>query len=448
MNEDIAERIAAGAPARVRESFLRAIIPGLGQTLAQVRVNPARIKRCNAREARRVVALVDDPETLTLIAAHEKRVSVRDALRSNPAWQRTSHESVCAHCQAMPTLPLDDIDLIRAAVGPRDARIAAFGASEICPELIIRTLRLLDPAVSADCWDSAFANVLGHSARAYVELAAGRTPVAPASAPDWEGRNQAHMRRFLEDEPVHTSALLDLAIDAGTVPAHWEVCLEEWCHVLETYDAVALTGKHLVPFPAIVRAWGNLSARAHIGALGHAQSCTELKILLETLTVDDIIEARSKEHLAREILAVIQRFPDLDSNSRVELVAMLPRREVGEYLLGRLGSVPDTNQIEELFALYNLGQRQISYRSLIEQAGRNETSGEHRLTRSALITALVGTARPAELFSGENRVSQAAHAYTWERLEGDNAITAFAGLLEEWAGTLPDLIETARELGR
>ena len=448
MNEDIAERIAAGAPASVRESFLRAVIPGLGQALLQVRENPARIKRCNARQARRVVALVNDPETLTLIAAHEQRVSVRDALRSNPAWQRTPHELVCAHCQAMPTLPLDNIYLIRAAVSPRDVRIAAFGASEICPELIMRTLRLLDPAVAVELWQSAFANVLGYSAQAYVELAAGRTPLAPASVPDWGGRNQPHMRRLLEDEPAHTSALLDLAIGAGTVPSHWEVCLEEWCDVLKTHDAVALAGKHRIPFPAIVRAWDTLSSRARIVALGHAQSCAELELILETLTVDDIIEARSKDHLARELLAVLHRFPSLDSSSRLGLVSMLPRREVGEYLLGRLGSVPDPDQIEDILALYNLGQRQISYRTLIEQAGRNETAGEHRLTRRALIEALVGTARPAELFSGENRVSQAAHAYTWERLEGENAIMAFAGLLEEWTGNLPDLIETARELGR
>lgn len=448
MNEDIAERIAAGAPSRVRETFLRSVIPGLAQALTQVRSNPARIKRCNARQARRVISLIDDPATLARIAEHEQRVSVREAIRSNPAWQRTPHETVCADCREEPTFPLDDPERIRGAVGARDVRIAVFGTSEVCPEKIMRTLHLMDTDEIGELWSAGFANTLAHSVRAHVALAAGRTPLEPGSVAAWGGRNQSQMRRLLADEPVVTPALLDLAVSAGEVPAHWKVEDAEWLRVLLARDAVALTGPHRIPFHVIVSAWDQLSSRARIAALNHAGTCAELETLLENLHQDDIAEARSKEHLARDLVAVLHRFPDLESGRRLGLVGMLPRREIGEYLLGRLGAVPDPDQIEDILALYNLGQRQPSHRLLIDQAGRNETTGEHRLTRRVLIEALVATARPAELFSGENRVSEAAHAYTWERLDGENAVTAFAGLLEEWAGTLPDLVETARELGR
>lgn len=448
MNEDIAERIAAGAPPRVREAFLRAVIPGLGQALQMVRMNPARIKRCNVRQARRVISLIDDATTLVKISEYEQRVSAREAIRSNPAWQRTPHETVCAHCNEEPTLPLDDIERIRAAIGHRAERIAVLGTPEICPEKVMRTLYMADPGVQPELWKLAFTHTLGHSARAHVALAAGRIPLAPGDVPTWGTRNQPLMRRLLAEEPSHTPALLDLAIGVGAVPLHWSITDDEWLGALRIHDAGALTGQHRVPWRVITAAWESLSSRARIVALNHAGTCAELETLLENLHQDDIAEARSTEHLARDLVALLHRFPDLESGRRLGLVSMLPRREIGEYLLGRLGAVPDADQIEDILAIYNLGQRQVSHRLLIEQAGRNESLGEHRVTRLALIEALVKIAKPAELFSGENRVSEAAHTYAWERLEGENAVTAFAGLLEEWAGTLPDLVETARELGR
>lgn len=448
VNEDTAERIAAGAPERVREAFLRAVVPGLGQAVEQVRGNPARIRRCNVRQARRVVSLINDPRTLAGIAEHERRVSVREAIRQNPAWQRTPHETVCAHCAASETLPLDDLELIAASVGPREKRLSVTGTSETCDEKIMRTLHLLDPDVQPELWQLALHHTLSHSARAYVELAAGRIPVDAASVPAWGGRNQPRMRRLLEAETRVTPALLDLAMTAGSVPAHWEVTAEEWERALCDHDVTALAGQHRVPVDAIERAWRRLSPRARILALGHATTTGELETLLDGLEAGDIEEATRRETFARGIIDILHRFPDLVSLRRLGLVSMLPRREIGEYLLGRLGFVPEIDQIENILALYNLGQQQPSHRLLVELAGKNETTGENRALRQALIDALVRNARPSDLFFGENRVSGAAHTYVWERLSSEPAISAFAGLLEEWTGTLPDLVETAQELGR
>lgn len=448
MNEDIAERIAAGAPENVREPFLRSVIPGLGHALTQVRANPARIKRCNARQARRIVSLIDDPLLLVKIAEHEQRVSVREKFRENPAWHRAPHETMCAHCSEDPTFPLDDMGIIRAAVGTREERLAALGTPEVCPEKVLRTLQQLDGSAQTELWRTAFSNTLGHSARAHVELAAGRTPLDPGSGPAWGGRNQPLMRRLLVNEPAPTPGLLDLAVGARLIPSHWDIDAVQWGALLRTHDIGVLTSERRIPVHVLTGAWDVLSSRARVVSLGHAEACGELEILLELLEEADIVEARSREQLAREVVTVLQRFQDLDAGRRLGLVSLLPRRELGEYLLGRLGVVPDPAQIDDLLALYNLGQRHPSYRFLVDMAGRNETTGEHRSTRHALIDALVRTARPAELFAGENRVSEAAHAYTWERLDDGYAVTAFAGLIDEWAGTLPDLVETARELGR
>lgn len=448
MNEDTAERIAAGAPANVRETFLRTVLPGLGQTLLQVRANPARIKRCNARQARRVISLIDDPTTLADIADHEQRVSVREAIRNNPVWQDTPHAKTCSHCRDEQTLPLGDIERIRAAVGPRDARIAAFGTSDVCHEKILETLKRVEPAIQPELWRTAFTNVLAYSVRAYVELAAGRLPLAIQDAPPWEGSSQAHMRRLLANEPRATRALLDFAITTGSVPSHWDVTDEEWCRVLRERDIVTIGGAHRVPLRAVHATWEQLSSRARVGALVHAETLAELEGLLGAFDEADIDEARGRDALARHVVATIQRFPELEGTRRLGLVAMLPRREIGEYLLGRLGALPEPGQIPDILALYNLGQRTTSHRFLIDQAGRNEAAGEHRETRRALIETLVRTARPGEIFSAANRVSEAAHAYVWEQLDGENSIVAFAGLLEEWAGTLPELVAAARELGR
>jgi hypothetical protein len=447
MNEDIAERIAAGAPESVREAFLRTVVPGLGQAVEQVRSNPARIRRCNVRQARRVVSLINDPRTLAGIAEHERRVSVREAIRRNPAWQRTPHETICTHCAVSETLPLDDLEHITATVGPREKRLAVTGTSETCDEKIMRTIHLLDAAVQPELWQLAFHHTLSHSAPAYVELAAGRIPVDRTDVPAWGGRNQPRMRRLLEAEPCSTPALLDLAVTAGAVPAHWEVTVDEWERVLREHDVTALTGQHRIPIAAIEQVWARLSARARILALGHATTTGELETLLDGLEADDIEEAHRRETFARGIIDVLHRFPDLGSPRRLGLVTMLPRREIGEYLLGRLGFVPEIDQIDDILALYNLGQQQPSHRMLVEMAGKNETIGENRALRQALITALVRNAKPSDLFSGENRVSEAAHAYTWEHLRSEPAVSAFAGLLEEWTGTLPDLVETAQELG-
>lgn len=413
-----------------------------------VRANPGRIKRCNVRQARRVISLIDDPMTLAKISEHEQRVSVREAIRGNPAWSRTPHETVCAPCREEPALPLDDIDRLRAAVGPRAERIAVLGTPEICPEKVLRTLHMVDTDVQPELWKLAFTHTLGHSATAHVALAAGRIPLAPDDVPAWGARNQSLMRRLLAEEPAHTPALLDLAVNVGAIPPHWTIADDEWLRVLRTYDSGALTGEQRIPWRIITAMWESLSSRARILALNHAGTRTELETLLEKLQPDDIAEVRSKEYLARGVVILLNRFPDLASERRLGLVSMLPRREIGEYLLGRLGVLPDLDRIGDVLSVYNLGQRQASYRLLIDQAGRDESTGEHRLTRQTLIEALVRTAKPSELFSGKHRVSEAAHAYTWERLESENAVTAFAGLLEEWTGTLPDLIETAQELGR
>jgi len=448
VNEDTAERIAAGAPENVRETFLRSVIPGLGHALTQVRANPARIKRCNARQARRIVSLIDDPLLLVKIAKHEQRVSVREKLRENPAWHRAPHETTCVHCRENPTFPLDDMRVIRAAVGTREERLVALGAPDVCPEKLLRTLQQLHGSAQTELWRTAFSNTLGHSARAHVELAAGRTPLDPGSVPAWGGRNQPLMRRLLANEPAPTPGLLDLAVGARLIPSHWDIDAAQWGELLRTHDIGVLASEPRIPIHVLTGAWEALSSRARVSSLAHAETCGELEILLELLEEADIAEARSREPLARGVITVLERFQDLDAGRRLGLVSLLPRRELGEYLLGRLGVVPDPEQIDDLLILYNLGQGYSSYRFLIDMAGRSETAGEHRSTRHALIDALLRVARPAELFAGENRVSEAAHAYTWQRLDDEHAVTAFAGLIDEWAGTLPDLVESARELGR
>jgi hypothetical protein len=450
VNERDAERLAAGAPRAVRETILRTLLPGLGAAIEQVRVDPRRIRRQNVGQARRIVSLVEDPELLAAIADHENRVSVREALREHPLWQNTPHERSCVHCARTPVLRVEDLDVLRNALGPRGHRSAAseHGVSAECDEQIMRTLAILDPDVRSEFWQLAFKHKLLSSVRARVELAAGRTPLAPGDVPRWEGRNQPRMRRLLADEPVHTPALLELAVLSHSVPRHWKVTIDEWCQLLKEYETTVLNGNFDVPLAAIERHWGDLLPRSRVLSLRHVSEVSELERLLASLDAEDTVEAKSNDACARTIVDLLHRFPQLDTSRRLGLVAMLPRREIGEYLLGRLGTVPEPAEIDDVLVLYGMGQRAPGHRVLIDAAGRNETPGEHRRVREHLIDALVRSALPRELFAAENRVSFAAHRFTWENLTEPAAIVAFAGLLEEWTGTLPELVETALELSR
>lgn len=164
------------------------------------------------------------------------------------------------------------------------------------------------------------------------------------------------------------------------------------------------------------------------------------------LETGDIDWSRASERNGEKLVRLLHRFPALDANRRLGIISMLPRRTIGEHLLGRLGISLHPEDVENVLALYGLGQKTRSYRALIDQAGRAETSFENRATRNALIAALVSVSTPKELFAVDNRVSEAAHNYTWGRLTGDNAVTFFASMLEEWTGTLPELVEAANEL--
>ena len=448
MHEESAERIAAGVPRALRETFLRNAIAGLGQALEQVRNNPERIRRCNARTARHVVALIDDPDLLARVGDAEKRVSVRDVLLANPAWKRNEEHRTCPLCVERPILPTDDPDLLAQILESRDARLRILGSAAICGEQVIRTIESLPADEQGRYWRLAFDGVLSGSVRARVELAAGRIPAPLGGVAPWTGRNNSIMRRALDDETTHNRDLLELAVVNRHIPAHWDITDDEWYEALLAHDRQALESGRTAPQDAIERAWPRLTSRARLRALPHAQTREGLEKLLVLLEDADIASARTDDGLAPGVVGLLHRFPDLDAARRLGLICLLPRPRIAAYLLGRLPVLPPTAEMADILAVYTLGTRTPTLRALIDAAGRTESEGEHRATRERLIELLVETALPRELFAVENRVSVAAHRYVWSRLTTDGAVAAFAGLLDEWAGTLPELVETAQELAR
>lgn len=261
MLEDVAERIAAGAPETRREAFLRSAVPGLGGALDAVRSNPARIKRYNVRQARRIVSLLDDPELLAAVSEHERRTSVRETLRANRAWKRGPHERNCVSCREMPTLPYDDIDRLTKLLSDRHARENAFGTANLCEEQVIRTVNAVDENRRPELWRTAFAHTLRHSARAHVEAAAGRIAhTAPAG--DWGGHSPSVLRGLLETEPASTTALLELALTARHIPDHWEVTDEQWYHLLSEEPEYSIASTDRIPVRVILEVWDRLPGGA------------------------------------------------------------------------------------------------------------------------------------------------------------------------------------------
>jgi len=448
MNEDTAERIAGGAPARVRETFLRSAIPGLGPALEQVRARPARIRRHTAATAKRVVSLIDDPDLLARIAEHEERVGVRAALRRNPAWGHGTGSDPCTLCNAHHLLPYDDLEELEELLTSRVARHTRIGTYNVCDDLVIRTIAALPDGQRDRFWRLAFDGVLAASARAHVELAAGRLGPLDDRVFTWTARNDTRMPRLLDAETTHTDALLRLGFTTRHIPAHWDVTDDQWYEALATRDrSVLASGRH-VPVTAIGRAWPRLSSRARVSSLAHARDTAELAELLSRLDDGDLADARGDDLNARDTIELLHRFPGLDPDLRLVIVAMLPRRVHAEYLLGRLCVLPNLAELPDVLAAYSRTAATPTHRALIENAGRKETSGENRALRERLIELLVERALPRELFAGDNRVSAAAHAYTWPRLTTDGAVAAFAGLLDEWSGTLTELVDTAAELAR
>jgi len=445
MHEDVAERIAAGAPETRREAFLRNAVPGLGGALDAVRANPARIKRYNVRQARRIVSLLDDPELLAAVSEHERRTSVRETLRANRAWRRGPHERNCVSCREMPMLAFDDVDRLAVLLSDRRAREDAFGTANLCDEQIIRTVNAVDEDRRPELWKTAFAHTLRHSARAHVEAAAGRITHTPPAG-DWGGHSPSVLRGLLDAETTATPALLELALTARHIPDHWEVTDEQWRHLLSEEPEHSVASTTRIPVRVILDTWERLPPPARLQALEHARSEEELAAILPLLETSDIDWSRASERNGERLVRTLHRFPALDENRQLGILSMLPRRTIGEHLLGRLGISLHPGDVSDVLALYSLGQKTRSYRALIDQAGRAETSLENRATRNALIDAIVRVAPPRELFAAGNRVSEAAHNYTWGRLSGDNAVAFFASLLEEWGGTLPELVEAANEL--
>lgn len=456
MDDTISHLVATG-PRHVQRILQLTTNHDLHEQYAKVKRNPKHIKRLPIEQAILVTELVDDPEQLGRIIAADKRERVIDAAQGHTLWSQVPHRFRCRICT---TDTIENITTCDQLMNLTKWREPASSASRFCSEQILNTILTMPAEEQQNSWPEAFENGLRYNARALVAIAAGRIRLDLDGDPRLSyaraDGDVDELEKALEAEPVATKALVAFGLLFSYIPGHWKLDDDDWGMVLTKNDARLLQMVH-PPVETILRNWSSLNIASKISILNRTKSMTELSQIL-TLVKPDADEIAKERYTKVKQHCLLQRFPEITLTEKLLLLGLGGRKTIALYLVGgfaevgpRAADMPDS--VNAYIDYYTDHPNQLTSEAvrdsddayLTELLSKN--CQDIRVpAQKILVDELLAKLPAKSLFNHEGILSDAAHRMLWTSVKGDENIMTATSLLQDWSGTLQEMIASLQKL--
>jgi hypothetical protein len=441
---DVLHDFIQSAPAETRGDLKRWGYPEVQANLSMVKARPKSIRKLKARQAMEVIALIDNVETLADVYEQERRVTVRQALRGHPLWARISHEYTCGRCRNINQLEELDEETYTTLLGLPVRHWEERGIVGHCEYGIIKSIELRGSRKSH--WQAAVSGSLRRSAAAIVELhQLGGEYIELLKEEDYTGIN---MRMAIRRSTTHSLDLVRLAVKLG-VDDNLDVPDVVWTELLAGYakenDIAGINNrvcKQRVPWDVAKAYCGALQTEAVVSLIERVRSLRELREILAAVETAGTRGAPANVTGVEGTRAIMESWPELTGEERSTLLRYSHPGCIAEYIAGMWQVLPKIADVPELIEIYL--ERGITSFRLIDVLTKRDAAASAHL--NSVLNEVLTILPPRELFRQDNQLSERAHRYLWEHC-GDDVIRQTAvGLLSDWSSTLPELVETARNL--